>query len=390
MPVKSTEPESYETPPPVVPSPELLPLDDPNLPWERFEAFCEELISRRPGVKETHRYGRAGSRQRGIDIFADFDNGERWAFQCRQWKKFTKTDAARAIQETSYKADRFILMLGRQATSGVRDACDGHPDWDVWDVGDISRKVRELGMHAGARLVEAHFGASWRRDFLGLKGLASFVTPDEFFQPFLNTSALFRHTWQLVGRSEHLHQVHEFVKSPEQKVAILVGRGGIGKSKILHGVAETFDIEHPGVTLWFTAEGVPLTQDGADHLPFVSCVVVVDDAHRRSDLPILLALSRQRPHLTKLFLSCRPQGLGHLRSQLTQSGFDAHEIVTLPDVEELTRDEVTRLGREALGPEFAGLAQRLAEATWDCPLVTVVGGATSGQEGHPSGFAGAR
>ena len=183
-------------------------------------------------------------------------------------------------------------MLSRQATSGVRDACDGYPSWDVWDVGDISRKVRELGMHAGARLVEAHFSASWRKAFLGLQGLASFVTPDEFFQPFLNTSALFNHTWQLVGRSHYLQQVHEFVESPEQKVAILVGRGGIGKSKILHALAETFDKEHPGMTLWYTAEGVPLTQDGADHLPFVSCVIVVDDAHRRGDLPILLALSQ--------------------------------------------------------------------------------------------------
>ena len=91
-------------------------------------------------------------------------------------------------------------------------------------------------MHASARLVEAHFGANWRQDFLGLHGLASFLTPDEFFQSFLNTSALFNHTWQLVGRSDHLRQVHEFVESPEQKVAILVGRGGIGKSKILHAL----------------------------------------------------------------------------------------------------------------------------------------------------------
>ena len=229
-------------------------------------------------------------------------------------------------------------------------------------------------MHASARLVEAHFGANWRQDFLGLHGLASFLTPDEFFQSFLNTSALFNHTWQFVGRSDHLRQVHEFVESPEQKVAILVGRGGIGKSKILHALAETFDIEHPGMTLWFTAEGVDLTQDGADHLPFVSCVIVVDDAHRRGDLPTLLALSRQRPHMIKLFLSCRPQGLGHLRSQLTQSGFDVHEVVTLPDVKELSREEVTKLGREALGPGFTELAERLAAATWDCPLVTVVGG----------------
>ena len=109
---------------------------------------------------------------------ADLDNGESWAFQCRQWKKFTKADATRAIQETSYKADRFILTLSRQATSGVRDACEGHPTWDVWDVGDISRKVRELRMHASARLVEAHFGANWRQDFLGLHGLASFLTPN--------------------------------------------------------------------------------------------------------------------------------------------------------------------------------------------------------------------
>ena len=374
MPVKSTEPESYATSPPAVPYPELLPLDDPNLPWERFEAFCEELISRLPGVKETHRYGRRGSKQKGIDIFADVDNGERWAFQCRQWKKFTKSDATKAIQETRYKADRFILTLSRQATSGVRDACDGHASWDVWDVGDISRKVRELGMHAGARLVETHFGASWRKEFLGLQGLASFVTPDEFFQPLLNNSALFNHTWELVGRSDHLRQAHEFVESPDQKVAILVGRGGIGKSKILHTIAETFDGEHKGVSLWFTDEGVPLTQDGADHLPFEPCVIIVDDAHRRSDLPTLLALSRQRPHVTKLILSCRPQSIDYVRSLLTQGGFDAQDVFALPDVRELSRREVTELGCQALGTEFSNLSEQLAAATWDCPLVTVVGG----------------
>ena len=119
---------------------------------------------------------------------------------------------------------------------------------------------------------------------MGLQGLASFVTPTEFFRPFLDTSALFNHAWQLVGRSDPLRQAHEFVKSQQHKVAILVGRGGIGKSKILHALAETFGSEHQGISLWFTAEGVPLTQDGADHLPFEPCVVVEDDAHRRTDL----------------------------------------------------------------------------------------------------------
>ncbi|MDE0197367.1 MAG: hypothetical protein OXK78_04175 [Caldilineaceae bacterium] len=369
-----TEQQNYATPPPVTPYPEVLPLNDPNLPWERFEAFCVEFVSRLPGVKEAHRYGGQGSPQKGIDIIAYLDNGEKWAFQCKQKQTFSKADATKAIQATSHEADRFILTLSRQATSRVRDACDSYPDWDVWDIDDISRKVREMEMHSSARLVETHFGPSWRKAFLGLHGLSPFATPLEFFDPFATTAALFNHAWKLVGRSDHLRQAHEFVESQEQKIAILTGRGGIGKSKILHAFAEAFDQEHEGTALWFAAEEVLFTLDGADYLPFKPCVIVVDDAHRREDLPALLALTRQRPHMIKLVLSCRPQAIDYLKSQLTQSGFDVHERVVLPNVKELSREEVIELGRQALGPEFAGFAEQLAAATWDCPLVTVVGG----------------
>ena len=375
MSIKPTEQQSVETPPPVDSSPELLPLGAPNLPWKRFEAFCVEFVSRLPGVKEAHRYGGPGSPQKGIDIIAYLYNGEKWAFQCKQKQTFTEADAMRAIEQTSYSADRFILALSRQATSGVRDACDSYPDWDVWDVDDISRKVRDdLEMHSAARLVEAHFGPSWRKAFLGLHGLSSFVTPTEFFHPFLNASTLFNHAWDLVGRADHLRQAHEFVESQQKKVAILTGRGGIGKSKILHAFSETFDNEHEGMSLWFAAEGVPLTQDGADNLPFKPCVIIVDNAHQREDLPALLALSQQRLHVTKLVLSCRPHAIDFLKSQLIRGGFDVQEVVELPAVKELSLEEVKELGRQALGPEFAGLAERLAAATWDCPLVTVVGG----------------
>ena len=240
-----------------------------------------------------------------------------------------------------------------------------------------------MELHPAARLVEGHFGPAWRKAFLGLPGLTPFVAPTEFFRRFLNESALFNHTWQLVGRSDHVRQSHEFIRSQQQNVAILVGRGGIGKSKILHALAESFDTEHEGMSLWFMAEGVPLTQDGVDYLPYKPCVVVVDDAHRRGDLPTLLALSRQRPHATKLILSCRPQGIGYLKSQLIQGGFNVHEMVDLPNVNELSRDEVTELGRQALGAEFEHLAEQLAAATWDCPLVTVVGGQLLAQKAIP-------
>ena len=69
-----------------------------------------------------------------------------------------------------------------------------------------------------------------------------------------------------------------------------------------------------------------------------------------------------------------PQGIDYLKSKLTRGGFDVQEVVDLPDVKELSRGEVTELGRQVLGAEFASLAEQLAAATWDCPLVTVVGG----------------
>ena len=58
-------------------------------------------------------------------------------------------------------------------------------------------------------------------------------------------------------------------------------------------------------------------------------------------------------------------------------------MVDLPNVNELSRDEVTELGRQALGAEFEHLAEQLAAATWDCPLVTVVGGQLLAQKAIP-------
>src|SRR5579864_4430611 len=94
--------------PPVVPFPSLLPLNDPNFLWQQFEKFCEAFISVLPGVKSCHLYGKRGGRQKGIDIFADMANGERWAFQAKQVRQFNRKHAQEAITETTYIADRYI------------------------------------------------------------------------------------------------------------------------------------------------------------------------------------------------------------------------------------------------------------------------------------------
>jgi len=364
---------AYWVSPPVAPLPELLPLGDPNLPWERFEAFCRDLISRLPPVRNCYHYGKPGDRQRGIDLIAELEDGTKWAFQCRQRKRLGRPEVERAIAATTYRAHRYFLVSSCIAGVAVRDAAAEHPNWGIWDARDISQKVRELSVDQAARLVQYHFGPAWRSAFVGLTGLTPFISVQEFFEPFSDPKRLFNHAWSLVGREKHLRQLEEFVRSDSQSVAILTGRGGIGKTKVLHALSQHAAAvsEHE---VRFVAEGIPLTPESADWLPASACLMIVDDAHRREDVGHLLSIARRRSHPTKLLLSARPYGVDHLSSLLTQIGFEPREIVRIEEIKELSRDEVRELAREALGDEFAALADRLAAVTWDCPLVTVVGG----------------
>lgn len=357
---------------PVTPRPNQLPLNDPNWSWDRFEAFCLDLISQFAEVKDCHRYGKQGDFQRGIDIFADLDNGERWAFQCKRYKRYTAGQTEKAIEKATYRANQYILLLSCEATSEVRDEVDKHPKWKVWDVEDISLRVRNLPSDIARRLVQDHFSAAWRKAFLGLAGLTTFVSSADFFRPVLNPKNRFNHTWSLVGRIELTEKLHEFVESKEQRLFILTGCGGIGKTKLLHAFSEEFDNRHQNIVLRFSA--APITPESLDELPIERCVVVVDDANQQEGLELLLPFARQNSQRIKLVLSSRPQSVNQLRSLLDKAQFDCSEIKPSIELENLKSKEVKQLASQVLGKEYAYFAEKLAAVTRDCPLFTVIGG----------------
>ncbi len=70
-----------------------------------------------------------------------------------------------------------------------------------------------------------------RHGLLGSRVFA-FQTPGQFFRPFADQGAVFSHALPLVGRSEHVDRLVAFPRS-ERRVALLVGRGGMGKSRLL-------------------------------------------------------------------------------------------------------------------------------------------------------------
>jgi hypothetical protein len=357
----------------VTPQLERLPLND--LGWDAFQAFGHDLLSRMPGVRACHHYGKQGDTQLGVDLYADFESGERWAFQNKRCEQFGPADAEKVVQAATFPADRYIILLSREATAGVRNAVDKYPKWEIWDVRDISQKVRGLLPDTARNLLDHHFGAVVRRAFLDVPAVSTFLTQDDFFRPLLDQARLFHHSWALVGRGELLQSLHVFVGGASKRIAVLSGRGGIGKTKLLHAFAQDFKNCHPDQALRFLAEGLRISPDSFDDLPMTSCVVVVDDAHRRGeDVSALLALAQQRRQSLKVILAARPEGIDLLKSLANRAGFDEREISRLGPLGDLTREETKQLARQALGGDYAHLADRLTLATRDCPLVTVVGG----------------
>ena len=217
--------------PPLAPRVDTFSLGD--MPWERFESFAHDLIARSPGYVNCHLYGTRGQKQRGIDLFADDAAGRRWAFSNKRHREYHPSDARDHIAETTYQAARYVLLLSRPASVGVRDEVRTHPAWDVWDSADLRQKVRDLRAHnpdAAREMIDHHFGAMWRRDFFGLPAVVAFLAPDDYFRDYLDASRLFHHAYDLIGRTAVVDALDGFVRSPA-RVAVVPGRGGSARTR---------------------------------------------------------------------------------------------------------------------------------------------------------------
>jgi hypothetical protein len=201
----------------------------------------------------------------------------------------------------------------------------------------------------------------------------TFTTPEEFFAPYERAGVprLFDFDQTLRGRAPEIDALNAFLMHPHEIVALLSGRGGIGKSKLLRewcraiGTAKVIYVRDDAV--WHA--------EAAKEVPFGNVLIVADDAHRIEFLNELLTLVRRlRQHQNvKLVLSARPSGASQIDAALA-TRFEPAELRRLQRLERLTVQSVTALAQETLGPAHAQHALALARVSADTPLVTVVGG----------------
>jgi hypothetical protein len=215
------------------------------------------------------------------------------------------------------------------------------------------------------------------KDLENLKGripaerTKTFYEPESSSEYLSKIGSLFDFNQTLRGRQTRLSELERFLKDPEHRIAILPGRGGIGKTKLLRdwSVGQT-----EWKVLWVSQHGVWHDATIAE-IPNADTVIVSDDAHHYGELDKLISLVASRiaePRL-KLVIATRPSGQAYIDELLARVA-DEGSIVRYKPLRELGISATVEIAKEMLGPNYAHLAEWLAEVSKDTPLITVVGG----------------
>jgi transcriptional regulator with XRE-family HTH domain len=346
-----------------------FPID--ALSPESFERFCAYSLQRLYPEATIHQMGTTGHTQDGTDVVATFPGGVAHSFQCKRVEEFGPQKVHTAIADHKVKADKKFILLSRVASPQARDAVSKHKNWDLWDKDDISAKIRGLPKIEQMSLVDIFF-AGRRFELLGVTEEGVWETTKDFLAPFESARGLFNHAWKLVGREQPLAKLKQYLTEKAARIVLLIGAGGSGKSRVLKQAIETYEASHKGAIIRFLARTAEITKKSLEELGEKAVLLVVDDAHDRTDLPLLFQFAATSANV-RVILALRPYGLDHLKAQA--SNFSLVDAIREVKLDALTKDEAEHLAAQVLKKESGPLAaaKDIAHLTYDCPLATVVG-----------------
>lgn len=357
----------------LTPFAQSFPID--SLEPESFEKFCYHFLYLlfRTQLANVHRAGNQGHKQDGLDIKVIFPDDKIWTFQCKRVNGFGPEKVEAAVKAHTANATIKHILLSRVASPQAREAIQKHKNWYLWDKDDISTKIRhELPIEAQARLVDIFFPGQ-KFALLGETKFGPWQTTSEFFAPFKTKTTALSHAWELVGRAQTLTEIRQALVTKEAYLIFLIGSGGIGKSRILKEVVESFEASHSDVLIRFLAPSEALTMQSLLELGPGSKLLVVDDAQDRSDLAPLMQYASDPANSAKVLLATRPYGLDFAKTQAARFAL-VGQLLKQIRLERLSLDESTKLSQQVL-KELGGdisFAQVIARATIDCTLATVL------------------
>jgi transcriptional regulator with XRE-family HTH domain len=347
--------------------PKLLVLPFEGLSDSAFETFCRDLLrGLNPGLEVT-RNGASGYKQFGVDVFVN-KPGNRIGVQCKRHEKFGPRNVEAAVGEVLPEAgiNSGVIALSRpMATPGARLAIHKHPGWELWDGEDLSSKIFDLPKASQLSLVDRYF-PGYRERFLGIREPSPWLEVTGFGTSLAGRTGLDHH-FPLAGRTLELARLSELIDSG-QPLVVVVGRDGIGKTRLLTELART----EPDRPVRFVARG-PINPEAFDLLPDGDPIVILDDAlEMNSDLAyVVQGIQANRPNAT-VVVSVGPRNESELLKQLSAPTTSADSIHVL--VGDLSLSDAEILATHALESDDSSVsAEALAQAGYDCPLLIIVG-----------------
>jgi hypothetical protein len=199
----------------------------------------------------------------------------------------------------------------------------------------------------------------------------TFYEPKTSAEYTSRNSPLFDFDQTLRGRRTRVAELDTFLNDPAQKIAVLQGRGGIGKTKLMRAWSERKD---EWKILWASQHGV-WHEGSTNEIPPTNTLLIVDDAHLYDDLDKIVSVvsSRTGTGQLKLLIGTRPSGVAPIDGILTRLANSA-AVVRFKKLSIISLRATVELAKEVLGPNHESQAERLAEVSKDTPLITVVGG----------------
>ncbi|AXI76137.1 hypothetical protein C7M71_000225 [Peterkaempfera bronchialis] len=192
----------------------------------------------------------------------------------------------------------------------------------------------------------------------------------------MNRGPIYSHRWRLAGRAQIMNRLLSLADNEEGSVALLVGRGGVGKTRVLTAFCEAVEGAAPSVAARILGQNPEINQEAFEQLPHEGkLLVVIDDAHDPTfPLGRIIAGIQEANGAANVLVALRPYGLPHAHRELSRVSMHSSEAAQI-EVEDLELEDAESLAREVLDDANHGYALRLAAAARDCPLLIVAGAA---------------